>query len=176
MQDLSLAGRYAKTLFLESKNKEINLKQFKDLLELFNKNNDIQKLLSALFLKKEKRFLILDVLSKSLQLNASMYNLLKLLIIHNRFQILRNIASSYHKIYNKFFKIQEVICQCVELPDEKQKQHLISLLKEKLSSEVDIHYQINSEIIGGFILKIDNLYLDFSFNKKLKLFQKIFLH
>ena len=52
------------------------------------------------------------------------------------------------------------------------KQQLIDLIEEVFSTKVELDEKIDPEIIGGFILRVDDNYIDGSIKNKLRKIKK----
>lgn len=95
-------------------------------------------------------------------------NFLKLLAQYHRLNILAEVTLFFAKFYAEHKKIAEVrIVSAFELSGE-QKTRLANVLEKKLQQQVEINCEVDSNILGGAIVKIGDLVIDGSGRKKLE--------
>ena len=116
---------------------------------------------------------ILEALEPKLNLDAQVFNLLKILVQNEQFKILELVLNDFMKIYNQKHKITEVEVETVkELSTAQDKQ-----LKEKLSDlfeqKVKINYLINPKILGGLVIKNGTMLIDMSLKNQLKKIEQL---
>ncbi|MGD9108920.1 MAG: F0F1 ATP synthase subunit delta [Gammaproteobacteria bacterium] len=95
-------------------------------------------------------------------------NFLKLLAKYHRLNILAEVTLFFAKFYAEHKKIAEVqVVSAFALSDE-QKTRLATVLEKKLQQQVEINCKVDSNILGGAIVKIGDLVIDGSGRKKLE--------
>ncbi|MEW5822090.1 MAG: ATP synthase F1 subunit delta [Cyanobacteriota bacterium] len=106
------------------------------------------------------------------KINPYVINLIKLLIDRNRIFIFQAITSSFQKLFNKRFNITiATITTAVEL-NESIKESIRQKLADLLSKHVEMESKINSDIIGGVIIQIDDNIIDGSIRGRLEEFKR----
>lgn len=162
--------RYAKaTLSFAEKNGSVKdvAKDMNDLVKIFTKNkmlNDVLKNpLSAIEIKQK--------IINTLLPNASIIfkKLLNLLSTNNRLQLLFEIAKNYLKLFAESQGEVKVFVTSV-VPLTPKIENLILKKSQKFSKKnIFIENQIDPTIIGGFILKINDMQYDASILNKLRI-------
>lgn len=95
-------------------------------------------------------------------------NFLKLLAQYHRLNILAEVALFFAKFYIEHSKMAEVqVISAFALTDE-QRTRLASALGKNLQQQVKIDCEVDSNILGGAIVKIGDLVIDGSGRKKLE--------
>lgn len=162
--------RYAKaTLSFAEKNGSVKdvAKDMNDLVKIFTNNkmlNDVLKNpLSAIEIKQK--------IINTLLPNASIIfkKLLNLLSTNNRLQLLFEIAKNYLKLFAESQGEVKVFVTSV-VPLTPKIENLILKKSQKFSKKnIFIENQIDPTIIGGFILKINDVQYDASILNKLRI-------
>ena len=162
--------RYAKaTLSFAEKNGSVKdvAKDMNDLVKIFTNNkklNDVLKNpLSATEIKQKTINTLLP--------NASIISkkLLNLLSTNNRLQLLFEIAKNYLKLFAESQGEVKVFVTSV-VPLTSKIENLILKKSQKFSKKnIFIENQIDPTIIGGFILKINDMQYDASIQNKLRI-------
>ena len=100
----------------------------------------------------------------------------KKIIYNNRDHILENICEKFLELYNKYKNIQDVTLTSAVSLDKSSLEKIKSKLKTLTTRSVSINQKIDSNIIGGFILKVDDKMYDASYRTKLKNIKKTLLN
>jgi F-type H+-transporting ATPase subunit delta len=90
------------------------------------------------------------------------------LVDKNREAYLFGILNSFLDYYKKQENIVSIVFITVLNIDDSLKQKIIKVLKNEVKSEIEIDWQVDETIIGGFVLKIDGLLYDASIASKLE--------
>ncbi len=169
MRDIKVASRYAKSLLgiaLEQKALEEVHNDMQLIYRVCSENRDLEILLKSPIVKSNKKAAILtEIFGKHVSKLSNAF--ISIILIKKREAILADIATAFIDTY----KIQKNIVTAsvttaVKL-SEKQKTQIIDLLISQGSSSVDLKEIINTEIIGGMILKIGDKQIDESIKRKL---------
>lgn len=96
----------------------------------------------------------------------------KFLVSKNRESFIIDIMRNFEKMYRDANNLKEVTLSTVEPISEGIKQELATRIKEIYSSDVEIHNEINSDMIGGLVLRIENQQLDLSVKTQLQEIKK----
>ena len=162
--------RYAKaTLSFAEKNGSIKdvAKDMNDLVNIFTNNkmlNDVLKNpLSAIEIKQKTINTLLP--------NASITckKLLNLLSTNNRLQLLFEIAKNYLKLFAESQGQVKVFVTSVVPLTPKIENLILKKSQEFSKKNIFIENQIDPTIIGGFILKINDMQYDASILNKLRI-------
>jgi F-type H+-transporting ATPase subunit delta len=94
-------------------------------------------------------------------------NFLEMLAKSKRESYLKNISRSYLTLHQKSNNIKAVRLITSTTFDEKPIKDITSAVENSLKSNIELTQEVNPEIIGGFILQIENTQYDASISSKL---------
>ena len=92
----------------------------------------------------------------------------KLLSENKRETYLSSIARNYSDLYRKFYGIKSVQLTTTFKIDDKLRKEISDIISVEFKTKVEMTEQIKEEIIGGFVLTVENLQYDVSVATKLK--------
>ncbi len=166
----SLAGnRYAKSLIALSIEKEELDAIYNDMTlisDTVSNSKDLEILLKSPVVKTDKKQEILTaIFGKSTTQLTKQF--LLLISSRNREALIGDIANAFVRQYKVIKKIIVTeVTSAVKL-DTAQKKKILQLLNTDESSSVEIIEKINPDIIGGFIVRVDDKQIDASISRKL---------
>lgn len=172
--DKELAQRYSNAL-LELANgnltKDNILDQISDIQTSINNSEDIQKIIySPVISKDEKKNLLEKIFSKTT--HNIVLNFLKLLIDKNRFDIFDSIVYEYHNEINKEKGLLTLkVTSAIEL-NENEKAMVKVKLEKALNKELELGWDVNSDIMGGLVFEANDNIIDCSLQHKLQEIKK----
>lgn len=175
MANQRLSSRYANSIFqLAKENKSLD-KVFADMqmiLDSINGSADLQILLKSPVIKKEDKTKSLEaIFSGKIEKETSTF--LNLLVAKGRESFLSEIATTFIADYNEMHKIAHVtLITAIPATDTIVKDVTSLLTKSGKYSKVSIIQEVDPEIIGGFIIKMDDQLLDNSIQRKLSVVKK----
>ena len=166
----SLAGnRYAKSLIgLSIEKKELDT-VYNDMVlisETVENSKDLDLLLKSPVVKTDKKQ---EILSSIFGKETSELTKQFLLLVssRNREAIIGDIAGAFVRQYKVIKKIIVTeVTSAIKL-ESAQKKKILQLLNTNESSSVEVIEKINPEIIGGFIVRVDDKQIDASISRKL---------
>ena len=116
---------------------------------------DLKSVLENITIATDVKNSIIDEVFKN-QINEKLVNFLKILTNKNKFDEFDEIKSDFESIYNDVNNIKLVeVTSAVELTQE-QKNRVTEKLQAKLNKQIKANWLLNSDIIGGLIIKIDD--------------------
>lgn len=176
MNHSKISTRYAKALFDLSEEKNI-LDQVKADMELIDntivQNHELSLLLRNPVISLTKKLAVINKLFGP-HINKLTLLFLNTLTRKRREQIIEGVSGAFVKLYNESKKIKYVDVTSAEPLTATQKDEVRKILKNYTDSEIRMVEKIKSEIIGGFIIDMDNLQIDQSVTSKLKSLRKEF--
>ena len=116
--------------------------------------------------KSRKKKIISDVFGG--QIGKYTINLLNTLIDNGREAEIIKIYDEMKEEIDLVKNIQKVTVVSSTDLDSKMKDTLVAIFKDKLKKEISLNQQIDKEILGGIIIKYDDLVIDGSISKDLK--------
>lgn len=167
---MSVASRYVKSLLGLAVEKG-SLDQVHADMQLFTKvceeNRDFMLMLRSPVIKHDKKN---DVLKKIFQgkVNALTLAIFDIITRKNREPLLPEIASSFHGAYNVHKGIGEATVTTAVAMD-KELRNEIEVIAKKISdkTQLELHEELDPEMIGGFVLKVGDQQVDASLKNKL---------
>lgn len=134
---------------------------------ILEENPEFMLLLKSPQIAKKDKLSSIDEIFKG-RISQTTLNFIKVLIENRRAEYLLEITSSYKKSERKFLGIEYVEAITATAMDEDQKQKLIKTLEAKLGKQIELNNIIDSNIIGGMKIKIDEKALDGTLSSRLK--------
>jgi len=163
------ANRYAKALIeygIEKKSLDTLLKDANDISSSIQNSSDLKAILNSPVVKGADKLSILKEVFKTS--DKAFHNLFKSLSSHNRFDHLVLICNGFVHQYNEVNNIQEAhIRSAIEL-DDKALKVFQNKIKDITGDSAKITASVDKDLLGGFVLNINNLQYDASISGKLK--------
>lgn len=133
-------------------------------------NPDAMLLLTNPMTSLSKR---VDVLSKVLKDHTpNLIDFVSLVLRKQRGKNLKNILLVFERIYRDKFGIIKCIVESSSELGKSTKESIEQFLEQKYQKSVELEFVIKPEIIGGFILTIEDKLLDKSVKGELEKFRK----
>lgn len=163
--------RYAKALYklaLEHGNTAAVYDEMKNVLAAFENDSRLSKVLSNPFIGREEKFNLLKAAAGD-KVENDYLGFIKLILDMRRENFAREMAFAYRDIYRKENHISQVkITTAVALP-ETEMQKLRALVSDAFkNTSLEFSEQIDPEIIGGFIIDVDDARMDASINNEIE--------
>jgi F-type H+-transporting ATPase subunit delta len=99
-------------------------------------------------------------------------SLIDLIVKNGRETFIPAIARNFIHETKKYKGITESVLTTAVTVDDKLKKQITDLISEVFKTHVELRENIDPEIIGGFILRIDDNYIDASLKNKLRKIKK----
>ena len=165
---MKAAKRYAKALFeLAAGQMDTVQKDMALLQKTFADSTELNKVLNNPTVVASKKLNIVHSIFGN-QLSKETRKLIDLLGQKDRLSLLKNIAISFNDLYRKSKGIKEAtVITAVPLNDKLTKEIYQKIQNLTGSNNINLTNKVNPDIIGGFILNIDDLRYDASVSGKL---------
>ncbi|GAA4849580.1 ATP synthase F1 subunit delta [Algivirga pacifica] len=139
-----------------------------DIHDTISGSRELKTLLKSPIVPSEKKQNILDALFAE-KVNPVVKNLLALLCDKDRTEVLDAIAVSYIEKYRNLNGIQKaIVVTAIEL-DEEMRADFVNKVKEISGKDkVELTSLVDSSIIGGYILTVDDREIDASISSKFR--------
>ncbi len=140
------------------------LEFLKTLDELFKKDKTFRDfvLSETISLKEKEKFFEDFVQRLDLQNKELAKEFLMFLTKHHAFKLLPLIIRAYqYELENVLGTVKATVITASELPQEI-KEKLVKTLEEKLGKQVEATFEVDPEIIGGFVVKTTSFVVDAS--------------
>lgn len=164
---------YAKALLDYSVEKhvvETVYAQTEVLLEILKKNPDFYLLLHSPMVSLSKKIQITNSFLKDF--TPVLVNLIVLVIKNGREKLLENIILVFQKNFRERFNIIKTFVESAKPLELTTKNSIKDYLSKTYNKSVELVFLINPDIIGGFILTIEDRLLDKSVKRELEQLRK----
>lgn len=163
--------RYAKALYkfaLEHDNASAVYDEMKTVIGSFRNNPDFQKVLANPFVSRDDKASLLKAAAGD-KVENDYLGFIKLILDMHREEYAYSMALAFRDIYRKANKISQVtVTTAIQLPaDEMTKLHTM-VAKSFPDSTLEIADAVNPDIIGGFVIDVDDARLDASVSNEIE--------
>lgn len=166
-----VASRYVKSL-LDLAVKQGSLDKVHADMQLFaatlDKSRDLELMLKSPVIKHDKKNAILSAVFKSKVSDLTMA-FIDIITKKNREPLLAEISREFHNAFNVYKGVGKASVTTTVPMDAKTRQEFEAIVK-KLSNrkEVELEEKVDKELIGGFILNVEDKQIDASIKNNLK--------
>lgn len=170
MYDSKIAARYAKSLLDLASEKGV-LEEVHTDMQLFNHisetNRDFVVMLGNPIINHEKKLTILHKLFDG-KIHSVTTAIFDIITRKNREILLPGIAKEFHRQFNALKGIESAEIVTSFKLSEELRERFEQLVKEtSKKDQVELKEKIDPELIGGYILRIQDKQIDESLNSKL---------
>mgnify|MGYP000987022831 FL=1 len=164
-----VAKRYAKALLdysIEKHEEDNFVQEISSLVEVVRENPDLRALLHSPIVRMEIKH---KVLQEVFSQRSPMLNLLiEVLVENKRVSDLYDIAREYVIQYNRYKgKTTAYLTTATELPETLKEQFVQKAIALSGGKKITLETRVEPQLIGGFILRIDDLQYNASIAHKL---------
>lgn len=164
-----ISTRYARAIlkFAEEKSLETSIYQnMQTLANSFTEFPDLQKAMSAPMVTAEKKIELLLTASGKDDTNV-LKSLIRMVVERGRANYMRNIALVYMDVYRKAKGLVIAQLTTVEPVSKETENDFVKVVALATGDNVEFHNNIDKDIIGGFVLQIEDKRLDASVKDQL---------
>jgi len=164
MKQSRLANRYAKALFelaLEQKKLDQVGKDMLYISQTIDENIELAQMLKSPIIKLAKKETVLHALFAK-ETDAISLRFMMLVAEKTREEYLAYFANEFTSIYKDYQGLVDAWVTSSANIEQEVKDHLLKLLKKMTGKTVILHESVNSDLIGGFIVKIGDYQYDAS--------------
>ncbi|MFC2098875.1 ATP synthase F1 subunit delta [Bacteroidota bacterium] len=169
-----IAVRYAKALFQSAKDKNI-LDQVREdmeaLLDAVSGIPDIMRLLESPIIDTAKKTEVLTEIFKP-GMNSLSLDFIRMVAGKKREEYLPGMARYFIEIYKEEKGIQVATISSAVRLDNQNSEQIRQMIQAAFKSEIELEEEIKEDLIGGFILRVENKQLDASVKGKLARIKK----
>ena len=164
-----VAKRYAKALLdysIEKHEEDNFVQEISSLVEVVRENPDLRALLHSPIVRMEIKHKVLQEVFS--QRSAILNLLIEILVENKRVSGLYDIAREYVIQYNRYKgKTTAYLTTAVELPESLKAQFVQKAIALSGGKKITLESRVEPQLIGGFILRIDDLQYNASIAHKL---------
>lgn len=173
MNESKISVRYSKALFQSAREKNLLDKVYSDMdyISGLCRIDLIKEVLdSPVIFPSKKRLVFHGILEKKAE--SITIALIDLLIRNGRESYLPAVARVFMDETLKFKGITPVILTTAQPVNEEIRSKISALVADVFKTKTELNEQVEPEIIGGFILKVNDNYIDASVRSKLRKVKK----
>lgn len=171
-----IAYRYANSLMLLAEEKNIFKKISEDADLVFNTlfgSKELRAVLKSPVVKVDVKKSVLEKIFEK-KISTETLSFISFVLEKNREDILFDIFKEFLALVDKKNGVVKArVASAVEF-DDKLKQKMVVDLEKKIAKKVSAVYSVDSNIIGGFIVRIEDTVYDASVKHQLSLLRKRF--
>jgi F-type H+-transporting ATPase subunit delta len=145
------------------------LRQHAQLLQMYG---DLHRMLNNPSVDMQVKINILTAILERTQPVPLLHNFLQLLLARNRLQHLTVISTHYDRMANELLgRVTAQVTTAVAL-DARQRQAVQRKIAQMTQKDVVLEAHVDPEILGGLIVRVDNVVLDGSLQGQLTRLRK----
>jgi F-type H+-transporting ATPase subunit delta len=169
MKPIRLASRYAKALFELAGEQNIEENVFNDMsmfLDVSRKSRDFKRMLQSPVIRFDKKNNILKAVFGS-HFHKVTLTYIDIITRKRREMILDEIAEQYIILYREWKGIKTArLSTAVEI-DDKMKDKIKQIISKQFNAEIELISTVRPELIGGFLLSVEDRQIDNTIRKKI---------
>ncbi len=176
MNDSKISVRYATALFESAREKELLDRVRNDMLDIqkISLVPEFQGLLTNPVIKESRKSSIVDQLLAE-KVHSLTLSFLKLIIRNGREFYIPAIARNYLNLYRKHKGIKSAtLITAIQVPEEL-KRKVEKVVAETIKSGIEMKTETDEDLIGGFIIRIEDRQYDASVSSNLRKMKKTLL-
>ncbi len=173
MNDSKISVRYSRALFQAATEKNLLDRVYQDMVfvgEICRLNEVREVLLSPIIVPSKKMAILSAILEKNV--DKLTLSLVDLLIKNGREDHLPAIARVFSDETLRHRGITESHLVTAVPVNDKVRKEMSDLISKVFDTKVDLKETVDTGIIGGFILRVNDNYIDASVKNKLRLVRK----
>lgn len=173
MNDSKISVRYARAIFQSAQEKKILDKVYQDMIFISEicKNKETKEFLhSPIIIPSKKEAIFHNMLEGNVE--KITLSLLDLIVKNGRESFIPAIARNFIHETKKFKGITESVLTTAIKVDDNVRKQIIDLISKVFNTKVELKENLDPEIVGGFILQVDDNYIDASIKNKLRKIKK----
>ena len=173
MNDSKISVRYSRALFQLALEKKIldQVNQDMILISEVCKAPEAKEFLHSPVIYPSKKEAILHKMFGD-NIQKITLSLIDLIVKNGRESYIPAIAREFIHETKKFKGITESVLTTAVKVDDKIKKEITDLVSEVFNTKIELEENIDPEIVGGFILRVDDNYIDASIRNKLRKIKK----
>lgn len=165
-----ISGTYAEALFelaLEDHREEQFLEEAQGLLFVLQENPELNQMMDHPKIGREEKISTLKAVFEG-RISEDMLGFLTVIVEKNRYGSIEQILESFITKMKEYKGIGiAYVKSAVALTDEQKKQVEKRLLETTGYRQVEMHYEVSSDLIGGLVIQIGDRVVDSSIRSKL---------
>jgi F-type H+-transporting ATPase subunit delta len=173
MNDSKISVRYSRALFLSALEKKILDEVNQDMIfisEICKIPETKEFIKSPIIVPSKKEVIFHKMLVDNVE--KITLSLIDLIVKNGRESFIPAIARNFIHETKKYKGITETVLTTAVKVDDTVRKQITDLISEVFKTKVELKANVDPEIVGGFILQIDDNYIDASIKNKLRKIRK----
>lgn len=173
MNDSKISVRYARALFQSAIEKRILDDVYNDMIllsEICKFEETKEFLHSPIIIPSKKEAILHKMLGNNVE--KITLSIIDLIVKNGRESFIPAIARVFIHETKKYKGITDSVLTTAVKIDDKIRKQITDLISQVFRTKVELRENIDPEIIGGFILQVDDNYIDASIRSKLRKIKK----
>ncbi len=178
MKNRRIAKRYAKALLSLAEENRIMDEAYKDMstiLDTFEKNRDLKIILNSPIVRESKKMNIIKGVFEG-KIDELILKYLLIITRKKRSVMIEPIAEEYRILHKQKLNIETVIVITAQKLDTETQQQVLKVARKVTDKKIEFQNEIDTSIIGGFILKVGDYFYDASVKRSLINIKKKLYH
>lgn len=173
MNESRIAVRYSKALFTSAKEQGLLDEVRKDMLLILelSKMKDFRELTESPIIPDSKKKEIMTLIFRD-HISDISFNLVALALNNNREAYLSGIARCFIDLADRYRGITKVSLRTPVPVSRENREEIIAIVEKDLDTKVDLEEIVDEDLAGGYILKVEDLYVDASLKSQLRKIRK----
>ena len=176
MNDSKIPVRYSKSVFDIALEKNCLDKVYEDMkvLRAVFSMKEVREILDNPVIVTAKRREIVGALLSDKNIDKLTVRFLDLVFSEGREKYLPAMARDFIELTRKHRGISEVVITTAKAMSGENREGVKKLIGQRLNSKVELVEKSDESIIGGFILQVDDTYIEASVKNRINRFRKEF--
>ncbi len=170
MAETKVAGRYAKSLLGLAIERKTEGKIFADMQlvsSTLEASRDLALLMRNPIINTDKKLNIFNSLFKG-KVDDVTLSFLNIILNKKREFYLEDISRQFISMYKKHVGIETAVVTTPFPLDEKLRAEVMSIVSAEAKGKVELTEKVDKDLIGGFVIKMNNKQVDTSIETKLR--------
>jgi F-type H+-transporting ATPase subunit delta len=176
MSEIKISRRYANALYEFSVEQKMADVIFNDMTLVYNScksSKDLVNFLKSPIIKYKKKAEILKVIFGD-KISEVTLNFMSIISKGRRESLLPVIAEQFIAVYKKAKGIKTATVKTAVKLDDKLRKEIIESLEKQTGSKIELNEVVKEDLIGGFVISVDNKEIDTSLKSRLNRLRKDF--
>jgi len=173
MNESKISVRYSKALFESAVEKNVLERIYQDMIFILEtcSVDEMKELLDNPVIRPSKKTEILTGIFKG-YVDKLTISLVKLVVNNGRESFLPGISRVFIKQTKEYKGITESVLTTAVKVDERIKKQITDLITNVFKTKVELKEVVDKDIIGGFVLRVEDNLMDASVRKRLRKIEK----
>lgn len=171
-----VAYRFAKSLLqfsIEKEELEVIVEEMRYVNRTCKENKDLVLMLESPVIKMDKKLKVFTQIFGD-RISKTSMTFFNIVFRRNREELIPDITESFILQYKKFKNIHTVYIESAHELSTENKNSILEFLSRTIKDDIELIENINEDLIGGVILRIDDLQIDASVKHTLNNLDKEF--